>query len=201
MTAEEQPLYTDRLETYFKSLSASRNKTRVQITLESDRKHTSFEVSLQSKEIDFKGAFPQRRLSLEKHAKVGHEGVHLQIHYHLIENSAEIGRLYILLDILDSEHLQDIAEGFIYALYELLDELGGDYRNIIDDLFFPELVSDLTEKKAILDAAIEDCFRSKGIEIRSYQTNESKLITPAEIEDLVRTRRELVPLIGKLVEL
>ena len=197
-TQEDPELVISGLETYFKNLLANRNNTQVRINLESDREHTWFEVSLSSKERGFTGSFPQRRISLEKHKRIGHKGIHLQIHYHLIENTAEIGRLYIHLDIQDSVHLQDIAEGFIFALYELLEDLGGDYRDMIEDIFFPELVSELVEKKAVLQAAVEDGYSKKGIEIRSYQTNESRLITPEEIRELVRTRSELAPLIGNL---
>ena len=112
-------LETVLLEPYIKRKHYSDHKYSIDISLYSSSTGHGFTVSLEVKEPYSRGAFPQRRISLEQHEREGHEGVHLQLRYHLLRNSLNIGKLYIQLDVANEQELLELSEGFIYTLYEI----------------------------------------------------------------------------------
>ena len=200
MNGKGPRLPVDILKIYFKNLKMDDGKRKVEINLRSDWPHIAFEVSVEVKEPSYEGAFPQRRISLERHEDHGHEGVHLQIWYHLVENKMDIGSLYIGINVNDNRNLEDIAEGFVFTIYEVLKEMGPEFKDIVDELFFIELVEEIKEKKSLLLEKIRESLEKRYIEIRREDDKKPILVDPEDIRILLRSRKELIPLLGPLVE-
>jgi hypothetical protein len=138
-------------------------------------------------------------LALEHHTEKGHEGVHIQINYHLIRNELNIGRLYIVIDCDTDKELLEIGEGFVYTLYEIIKSFGPDLENAISDLFKIEILKDIKDKKDILLEKIKESLENRVIEVRDL-AGDVTFIEPEDIRRLLKTRRELVPLLGTVVD-
>jgi hypothetical protein len=192
-------LETDILRVYFKETRYQDDKYIVEITLISGIDHYGFEVSIEVKQPDLGGAFPQRRVALEQHISGKHKGVHVQINYHLINNELNIGRLHIMIDTNNDKELLDISVGFVYTLYEMLKGFGPDFQEIFPKLFKVELLDGIKDKKIILMRKIKESFENRAVEIRNL-AGEIDLITVEEVRRLVRSRRELMPLLGSVLE-
>ena len=177
------------------------DKYSIDIELFSDTDQIAFEVSMLCKEPHYSSAFPQRRFSLERHLDKGHEGVHIQINYHLVDNDLRIGRLYITMEIFEDEELLHISEGFIYTLYEILCKINPDLIEIAEEIFNTALFSRIIGKKELLISKINESLNQQRIMIRSIDRNESVVLEGKDFLQLVDKRKELVPLLGPLVEM
>jgi cyanate lyase len=191
---ERPTLDTDILRTYFNKTEYQDERYSISIKLISDVEHYGFEVSIEIKEPNTQGAYPQRRLALEQHSLTGHEGVHVQIKYHLIENDLNIGQLHIMIDCKNDEDLLEIGEGFVYTLYEIVSSFGSALENVIPELFKIELLEDIKDKKIILIEKIKESLENRVIEVRNL-AKEVTLIKPEDLRSLLKTRRELRPLL------
>ena len=196
---ERQRLETDILRAYFNNTRYEDQKYLIEITLIPDTEQSGFAVSVKIKEPDVHGAFPQRRVSFEQHLSGRHKGVHVQVNYHLIDNELNIGRLYIIIDIHNEKELLEIAEGFVYTLYEMFMQFGPDFEKIVPEIFRIELMDDISESKAVLIEKICESLRNRMIEVRDL-TGEVRLVEPEELRGLLKSRREFVPLLGPVVE-
>ena len=196
---EKPRLETDILRAYFNNTNYQDEKYSISIRLISDTEHYGFEVSLEIKEPKIHGAFPQRRLALEQHTSTGHEGVHVQINYHLIGNDLDIGRLYIVIDSKSDKELLEIAEGFVYTLYEILSSFGPGLEKVLPELFKVELLEDIKDKKYLLLEKIRESLKNRVIEVRNL-AGEVTLIEPEDIRRLLKSRNELRPLLGSVID-
>jgi len=152
------------------------------------------------KEPDYRGAYPQRRYSLERHSQRGHEGVHIQIDYHLVKNTMDIGKLYIFLDIADDMELIDTAQGFLYTLFQILSDIDVDNK-IVPELFNVKHIENISAKKTILVEKVYDSFKDRGITVHNLDKDETVVYTGTEISELMENLRELVPLLGPIIDL
>ncbi len=177
----------------------SDNRYSVSVTLFGDERQISFEVSLDCKEPSSGGSFPQRRYSLERHSGPGHEGVHVQINYHLIQNRNRIGKLYILLKIDSDEQLLDVAEGFIFTMREILLEFDEDMDKVVDHLFNMKYLDTLRNKKNILIERLSESLSMNRIQISNSMKQTSTIINSSDLIKLLEDRNELRPLIGPLM--
>ena len=189
-------LSVDLLRPYYQD-----EKYSIDIELFSDTDQIAFEVSMVCKEPTYESSFPQRRFSLERHKDEGHEGVHIQINYHLVDNDMKIGRLYIILEILEDEELLNISEGFVYTLYEILSGINSDLSEISDEIFNTSLFSRIISKKDFLINKINESLQHQQIMIRSVDRDESMILEGKDFLQLITSRRELTPLLGPLVEI
>ncbi len=196
---EKPSLDTDILRAYFNKTKYPDEKYSITIRLISDIGYYGFEVSIEIKEPEGDGAYPQRRLALEQHTSKGHEGVHVQINYHLIRNDLNIGRLYIVIDCKSDKELLEIGEGFVYTLYEILTNFEPDLENAVSELFKTEIIKDIEDKKYILMEKIKESLKNRVIEVRNL-AGDVTLIEPEDIRRLLKTRRELVPLLGSIFD-
>jgi len=194
-------LSTNTLRRYFKKMDASDGKHRVKVELLSEGEMVGFMVAVTVAQPWPEGAFPQQRLSLERHLKHGHKGVHLQIKYHLVNNELNIGTLYIILDTKGNEELSDLTGGFVYSVYEVLKAMGPEFETIVNDLFETDLVEDLKDKKGVLVEKMLLSLENKQIEIRDLDRGKNVQISAADISKLLRTRQELFPLLGPLSDI
>ena len=194
-------LSVDLLRPYFKNMHYRDDKYSIDIELFSDTNQIAFEVSMLCKEPHYTSAFPQRRFSLERHLDEGHEGVHLQINYHLVDNDMRIGKLYITMEIFEDEELLHISEGFIYTLYEILCRIDPDLTEIAEEIFNTTLFSRIIGKKELLISKIYESLNHQRIMIRSIDRNESIVLEGKDFLQLVNKRSELVPLLGPLVDI
>jgi len=197
---EPPRLSVDLLRPYFKNMSYSDDRYVIEISIFSDDSQLAFEVSLECKEPTSDGSFPQRRFSFERHDGKGHEGVHVQINYHLINNDLGIGKLYITLEIGSDEDLLQIGEGFIFALYETLNNFNEDLRDITEEIFNIELIQTIRGRKEILVNRMSDSLKKNRIMVSNSITKEIKIINGEDFIKLIEKRRELVPLLGPLVQ-
>lgn len=196
---EPPRLSVDLLRPYFKNMSFINEKYTIEISIFSDDYQLAFEVSLECKEPNSCGSFPQRRFSFERHDGKGHEGVHVQINYHLIDNNLGIGRLYITLEIDSDKDLLQIGEGFVYTLYEILNDFNEDLKEISKEIFNVELIKTIKDRKGILMNRMGESLKKNRILISNSVSRESKVINGEDPKRLLEERRELVPLIGPLV--
>lgn len=202
MILKKQPqLSIDLLRPIFKNLSYQDDRYSVIITLFSGEDQIAFEVSLESKEPSYKGSFPKRRYSLERHSGKGHDGVHVQINYHLIENRDKIGRLYMILEIENDEKLLEIAQGFVYTLREVLLEIDNDMTVVVEHLFNIDYLDTLGSRKTILMEELVKSLTSNRIHISDSFKKTSTIIQGKELMALIEDRKELRPLIGKLTHI
>jgi len=104
---------------YLRSNHYEDEKYSIRIDMFSDPVRLAFEIGMKVREPGYRGAYPQRRFSLERHSQRGHQGVHVQIDYHLVDNTMDIGKLYIFLEIADDVELIDAALGFLYTLFQI----------------------------------------------------------------------------------
>lgn len=192
-------LETDILRVYFNQTEYEDEKYSISIILRSDYGDYGFTVRVEIKEPHFKGAFPQREIALEQHGTCGHEGVHIQVKYHLIENEMNIGRLHIVLDTHSDEELLEIAEGFVYTLHEMFSNFGPDFEPIVPIIFKVELMDEIAEKKVVLIEKMRESLKNRMIEIRDL-SGEPRFYRPEELRGLLKSRREFVPLLGPVVE-
>ena len=191
-------LETDILRAYFNETRYRDDRYSIEITLISDVEQYGFEVSIESMEPHTHGAFPERRVALEQHLSGGHEGVHVQVNYHLIDNDLNIGRLYIVIDTKTDKELLEIAEGFVYTLYEILSSLGQNFKDVLPEIFKVELMDDIKDKKHILVEKIRESLENRMIEIRDL-SGTVVLVEPEELRRLLKSRREFVPLLGPVL--
>ncbi len=196
---DKPTLETDILKAYFNKTRYQDDKYSIIIRLISDVEHYGFEVSLEIKEPESDGAYPQRRVAFEQHTSMGHEGVHVQINYHLIRNDLNIGRLYIVIDSRSDEELLELGEGFVYTLYEILSNFGPDLMKVLPVLFKIELLEGIKDKKHILMEKIRESLKNRVIEVRNL-AGEVTLIEPEDIRRLLKSRNELRPLLGSVLE-
>jgi hypothetical protein len=142
------------------------------------------------------GAYPQRDISLERHdSKRGHPGVHLQMRFHQVENSLDIGSMYVLLEIGRTKEMEKIAEGFIYALYEMIGLMDEDFREMRPLLFEEDIVKRLASSKAFFSKKIKESITGRPIEVKASDGSK-QYVTAKEIRSLIKERRELIPLLG-----
>jgi len=190
---KEPTIAMDLLRVYFKSEEVKTKDKHVKVKLNSEYPFMAFEVSINIKTPGTKGSYPQRRYALERHDEFGHEGIHLQIWYHQVASAMNIGRIYVSIDAHNNKDLRNIAEGFIYSLYETFLAMGEDYPEIAEELFYVEQVKDLKKKKGILIMKIKDSLERKLVEISRSDTKEPMLITPKQIRKMLESHGELVP--------
>ena len=196
----EPRLPMDLIRIYFKNTKITTDRYSVDVELYSYGDAVAFNVGIKMAEPHRDGAYPQRRFSLERHFREGHEGVHVQIWYHLVENTMNLGTLYIVLDVHNDGELLDVAEGFVFTLHEMLLSMGADFREIAWELFHTEMVEGLRSKKAVLTRKLSDSLNRRMIEVRRSDTKEATFISGKELIALLESRRELVPLLGPLAE-
>jgi len=194
-------LSVDLLRPYFKNMHYHDEKYIIDIELFSDTEQVAFEVSMVCKEPTYTSSFPKRRFSLERHLDEGHEGVHIQINYHLVDNDMKIGRLYITLEIHEDEELLHISEGFVYTLYEILSGINSDFVKITNEIFNTSLFSRISSKKDLLINKINGSLQNQQIMIRSIDRNETIILKGKDFLQLINKRQELIPLLGPLVEM
>ena len=194
-------LSVELLRPYFKNMHYQDEKYSIDIELFSDTDQIAFEVSMVCKEPTYKSSFPQRRFSLERHLDEGHEGVHIQINYHLVENDMKIGRLYITLEIHEDEELLQISKGFVYTLYEILSGINSDLAEITNEIFNISLFSRISNKKDLLINKINESLQNQQIMIRSIDRNETIILEGKDFLQLITKRQELTPLLGPLIEM
>lgn len=193
-------LSVDLLRPYFKNMSFLNDRYSIEISIFSDDNQLAFEVSLDCKEPTSIASYPRRRFSFERHDGKGHEGVHVQINYHLIDNDLGIGRLYITLEIFTDEDLLHIGEGFVYVLYEILNNFNDDLKDVTEEIFNIELIQTIRERKEIFVDRMVDSLRTNRILISHSISKEKKIMNGEDLKRLIEERRELVPLIGPLIE-
>jgi len=192
-------LETDILKAYFNQTEYEDEKYSISIILRSGYEDYGFTVRMRIKEPHFEGAFPQGEVALEQHGSCGHEGVHIQIKYHLIENEMSIGKLYIVLDAHSDEELLEIAEGFVYTLHEMFSNFGPDIKLIVPKIFKIELMDEIAGKKAVLIEKIRESLEKRMIEIRDL-SGVPRFYRPEELRGLLESRMEFVPLLGPIIE-
>ena len=158
----------------------------------------AFNVGIKMAEPHHEGAYPQRRFSLERHLREGHEGVHVQIWYHMVDNAMNLGTLYIVLDVRTDEDLLEVAEGFVFTLYEILLAMGPEFGEISQELFYVDLLEELRPRKAVLTSKLSDSMRNRMVEVRRSDRKKPTFISGKELVGLLESRRELVPLLGPL---
>ncbi|MCK5024331.1 MAG: hypothetical protein KAR56_01795 [Thermoplasmata archaeon] len=196
---EKPKLAADLLAPYIKSRVYEDDKYSIEIELVSSDNSFSFLVGMRVKEPHHGGAYPQKRISLEQHDKDGHEGVHVQIHYHAIENAMKIGKIYVTLDIKDDMDLLETAEGFVYTLYEIFLASGPKLISISEEIFNVPLITDLKDKKPVLIMKMKTSLAENMIQIRDQSRDEIRIISPDDFGVLLKSRSELVPLLGGIV--
>ncbi len=194
---DDIPISIDIIRSYFKCFEVAIDKDRLKAKVSSDRDRLSFQIAIYSSSIGFTGSFPQTRISLERHSEnIRHQGVHLQLSFHKIENPFHAGTLYIHLDIDDMNNLLDVSQGFLFATYEMLKKLGGNFVKIRDQLFHPEMIVDIYDKKQIFIEKV-----SKSIQVRPLELikldGSRVYISEAELEEFLEYRKELVPLLRR----
>jgi hypothetical protein len=194
-------LSVNLLRPYFKNMHYHDEKYTIDIELFSDTDQIAFEVSIECKEPTYSSSFPQRRFSLERHIDDGHEGVHIQINYHLVDNDMKIGRLYITLEINEDEELLKISEGFVYTLYEIINGINSDFEKITNEIFNTSLFSKIKDNKDLLIDKINESLLNQQILIKSIDRDELKILEGKDFLQLITKRKELIPLLGPLVEL
>ncbi|MCK5772910.1 MAG: hypothetical protein KAH57_03910 [Thermoplasmata archaeon] len=192
-------LSSDLLRPYFRNMHFSDEKYIVDIEIFSDSSQIAFEICLECKEPKLHGAFPQRRFSIERHTTSGHEGVHVQINYHLINNEMDIGRLYITLEIDTDEELLNVAEGFVYTLYEILRSINDDMEKIAEYIFCVEMLGRIIDKKRYLVEKMAESLKNNRIQISNSQKKTVTVMEGKDFIKLLEERKELIPLIGPLV--
>ena len=158
-------LSVDLLRPYFKNMHYRDEKYTIDIELFSDTDQIAFEISIVCKEPTYSSSFPKRRFSLERHLDEGHEGVHIQINYHLVDNDMKIGRLYITLEIHDDGELLKISEGFVYTLYEIINGINSDFEEITNEIFNTSLISRIRGNKDLLIDKINESLQNQQIMI------------------------------------
>ncbi len=191
---DDLPVPIDLVRSYFRSFEVSNGNDRLKARIATDRSRLSFQIAIISSKIDFSGSYPQNRISLERHVDNSrHKGIHLQLSYHKVENPLFIGTLYILLDIDDVNELMDVAEGFLYASYEMLDLVGGNFSEMKDRLFNSVMIMGLHKKKQIFIDKINSSFRMRPLEV--IRLDGSRVfISMSDIDEFLEYRKELVPL-------
>ena len=113
-------LNTELLEPYILRMKHNTDKYNIEVKLASSGDHFSFTVGMELKEELIGQPLPQREIYLHQHDDEGHDGVHIQLRYHGVENDLNIGQIHISLDIEDDADLLRTAEGFIYTVYEIM---------------------------------------------------------------------------------
>lgn len=196
---EKPRLSTDLLDPYIKSRIYEDDKYSIRIDLASFDNSFSFVVGMRVKEPHYEGAYPQKRITMEQHDGAGHEGVHVQIHYHAIDNAMKIGKIYVTLDIKDDMDLLETAEGFVYTLYEIFLASGPELARISEEIFNVPLIAELEDKKPALIMKMRKSFEQNMIQIRDQAKDEIKMISPDDFAALLESRTELVPLLGGIV--
>lgn len=190
------PFQTHGLRIYFKETDVSHGSSRIEVNIIYSKDRVNFEVSMTTTKWLLSGAYPKRRFSLERHVgRPGHKGVHLQLNYHMVENPKNIGSIHIGLDISSSEEMLDIAQGFLYSLYEMIGEMDEEFITIRDRMFREELIMDLASKKIFFDNKVNDCIKGKDIEIRSIE-GKTYHLTEKEFRSFIEETKELIPLFG-----
>ena len=197
---ERPTLDVNSLDPYIKARNYEDDKYQIMIDLFSSATGFSFVVGMRVKEPHTEGAFPQKRITLEQHDGGGHEGVHIQIHYHAIDNAMKIGRIYVTLDIDDDTDLLNTAEGFVYTLYEIFLASGIEFAAISEHIFNVPNLADIQEKKIILTTKMRDSLAQNMIQIKDQAKGEVRNIMPKDFAALLEDRAELVPLLGGIVE-
>lgn len=197
--AKKHTLDVSSLDPYIKARNYEDDKYQIGIDLFSSDTGFSFAVGMRVKEPHAEGAFPQKRITLEQHDGDGHEGVHVQIHYHAIENAMKIGRIYVTLDIDDDTDLLNTAEGFVYTLYEIFQASGPEFAEISNQIFNVPNLTDIQGKKAILTTKMKASLAQNMIQIKDQAKGEVRNIMPKDFASLLRDRRELVPLLGGVI--
>jgi len=193
-------LDTTLLEPYLKCMKHNSTKYNVTIKLASYGDHFSFTIGMDLKEEKIGQALPQREIYLHQHDGVrGHEGVHIQVRYHAIENDMNIGQIHISLDIEDDEDLLNTAEGFIYTVYEIMKSSEPELSEIADEIFNVELLPGLIDKKYLLSEKLRASYAQKKVEVRDQSKEGIRILTPEDFAPLLETRKELVPLLGGIV--
>ena len=197
--AEKHTLDTDSLDPFIRKRYYEDEKYRIEIDLFSSDSGFSFVVGMRVKEPHPEGAFPQKRITLEQHDDDGHDGVHVQIHYHAIDNAMKIGRIYVILDIDDDTDLLNTAEGFVYTLYEVFLASGPELAAISEKIFNVPRLADIQDKKIILTSKMRASLAQNMIQIKDQTKGEVRNIMPKDFAALLRSRAELVPLLGGIV--
>ena len=198
---DEPRLSTDLLKPYFKNMHYRDEIYQIDVYMFSKLDQIAFEVSLECKEPGFSGAFPQRRYSLERHSKIGHEGVHIQINYHLVDNDMKVGRLYIVLDVMNDEELLHVAEGFVVILYEILRGIDRSLKHAVEQIFNTAAVRRMRRRKELLLTKINESLQHQQIKIRSTEHDRIVVYKGKEFLELISERKELSPLLGPLIEM
>ena len=196
---EKPKLAAELLAPYIKSKLYEDDKYSIEIELVSSDNSFSFLIGMRVKEPHHAGAFPQKRISLEQHDEHGHEGVHVQIHYHAIENAMKIGKIYVTLDIKDDMDLLETAEGFVYTLYEIFLASGPELITISEEIFNVPLIAYLKDKKPVLIRKMKTSLAENMIQIRDQSRDDIRIISPDDFAALLKSRSELVPLLGGIV--
>jgi len=187
------------LKQYIRSASYDDGEVSVMIDMGSSRVVGGFWITLTASRPLTGGAFPPARFAFEDHGGFGHKGVHIQVNYHLMENELKIGRLYITLEVRGVHDLQSLSEGFIYTLREILIGMGSGFNQASSLIFREELLSDLTPQKTLLMDRIRESVEGDHIEIRDH-TRGIHQPTHENTMGLLRSRRELIPLLGPLID-
>ena len=199
MTQKPQ-ISMDVLRTYIKERIAVQGETRIELDTFSDLKRFAFYLSIEMSRPRTKASYPQQRLSLERHIPGrGHQGVHLQIRYHKMDNPLKIGKMRVILEIENSTDLQQVAEGFLYTIYEVIGNLGDDLETARSKLFYEESILELKECKNIFIDRIRTSILERSIEIQRLD-GEIVIIGQREIKGLISERKELTPIFGPVVE-
>lgn len=188
------------LEKYIKNYDVEYLGKKVQVDIISTYPHIAFRLALDTKEPTFGGAFPQRKFAFEKHLGPGHEGVHVQIWYHLVENELGVGAIYLILEVLDDHDLLELSEGFIFAAYETLMAMGPDFQIIAEKIFNVDTLEILADKKDVLIERMILSLADRKMEIRLSDKKEPFIAKKEDIELLLGSRKELVPMFGALTE-
>lgn len=194
---ERAVIRVEELRQYIKKNKVTQGRYHVKLQINSDSQRIAFHIELKVREPDFFGSYPQQRISLERHkAGKGHEDVHLQIDYHKIENPLDIGTLYINLAVTDSRELKDLAEGFLYSIYEMFGSLPGEFPKIRDMLFHEDLIEDLKPKKRFFIGIVSDSMNERSIQIERLDGT-VKRMGRSDMKRLLDARKELVPILGE----
>lgn len=193
--ADDIPISIDVIRSYFRCFEVAIGNDRLKAKVSSDRDRLSFQIAIFSSSICFKGSFPQTRISLERHSEnIGHKGIHLQLSFHKIENPLHAGTLYVHLDIEDMNNLIDVSRGFLFGIYEMLKSLGGNFVKMRDQLFHPEMITDISDKKRIFIEKVNQSIQIRPLEL--IKLDGSRIyISEMELEEFLEYRKELVPLL------
>ena len=196
---EKPSLDANSLDSYIKCKEYDDDKYEIIIYLSSSDTGFAFVVGMRVKESHTEGAFPQKRITMEQHDGDGHDGVHVQIHYHAIDNAMKIGRIYVTLDIDDDTDLLNTAEGFVYTLYEIFLASGPEFTAISEQIFNVPHLAEIQDKKIILTTKMKASLAHNMIQIKDQAKGEVRNIMPKDFAALLQTREELVPLLGGVV--